>query len=179
MSNDTTETGNVTIEGEIDAGWNSYYGDGETVDVPGDGRGEIDTEFWPAEATDKEKLNADQKAVIRMAALQGEQFESVRELSDAAAPEKSESYANWVLRDHYPDALEEIRQAKHDATNQDTDGESGGEADSGGNLETQADGQSGWVPIQEIDTATLERLGVDYEKRTVELVRVIDGDSDE
>lgn len=59
-------TGNVEVDGEIDAGWTSYYDGGETVEVTPDDAGEENFILLPDEVEGKE-LTERQTTIIREA----------------------------------------------------------------------------------------------------------------
>ena len=77
---------------------------GETVGATtDDDLGDERTEAWPATATDRDELNADQIAVIEAAADPAREYDSLRELNSAVTPEHAADYAARVLRLHWPE----------------------------------------------------------------------------
>lgn len=78
--------------------------------TPAEPNGEETIEKWPSKATPRDELNESQRAVITLAADPMREFDSTRELSRKATPDKVETYAHTVLRDHWPEGLDRIVQ---------------------------------------------------------------------
>ena len=89
----------------IDASWQTppWQNKGETLDAyDSDGDGEIMTTDWPENATDPEELNENQKKMILTAA----RYPSVNDrekLLELSGLDVSVHYANYVLREHWPE----------------------------------------------------------------------------
>jgi hypothetical protein len=88
----------------IDITWNNgpWANDGETVDATNNEDGNMITIEWPDNATDPEELNEDQRNVIRIAARNPD-IDNYNKIQKMADVDKNESYAAWVLREHWPE----------------------------------------------------------------------------
>lgn len=107
-------TGNIAIDGAIDAGWTSYYdadkhgtktmseteSTGETVSgTSPDDFGEITTDNWPSHIDPSDVGTDLRKHVIEIAAMH--QGKSQRQLADIAGC--SSGLVSNTLREHWPD----------------------------------------------------------------------------
>ena len=94
----------------IDMAWKSgpWANEGETVDiVDSDGGGQMQIDDWPEGATDPEKLNEDQRAVI-MATVRNPGVKHASQIADLINIDKSRAYPNWVLSEHWPGKHKDI-----------------------------------------------------------------------
>jgi len=107
---DTTERGNVTVEGEIDAGFGSYWDPekhGQTVDAtPKEESGTMNTDFWP-DHIDPEEMTDKQRNVLEIA-FQKPTLSAV-EIDERIG---SNQYANQILRDKVPEWYEDVFKGK-------------------------------------------------------------------
>jgi len=94
----------------IDLTWNSgpWANNGETISATtDDDTGSMTTEDWPEGATPKEELNDDEIAVIKTAS-KSRDITTLVGVSHAADIDRSESYANYVLKKHWPEGKQQI-----------------------------------------------------------------------
>ena len=93
----------------IDLTWNSgpWANNGETVGATDGQTGSMTTEDWPEGATPKEELNDDEIAVIKTAS-KNRDITTLVGVSHAADIDRSESYANYVLKKHWPEGKQQI-----------------------------------------------------------------------
>jgi len=115
----------IEIDGEVDAGWNSYYDPeehgqmndkGETVWASDDEQteGKLTTEWWPSEIeADPEDLKEDQRKVIRYVVFNDVSQMNLREVNSDATPNRSATYANYVLKKYWPEKHAEIRDSQN------------------------------------------------------------------
>jgi hypothetical protein len=112
-----SDNSNVTVEGEIDAGFTSYFDpdehgqNGETVWASDDDAqdGDMRTDWWPSEVdADPDDLNESQKKVIRYCVFNDVENMSFKAISQQATPDMSRAYANNVLKSYWPAKREEI-----------------------------------------------------------------------
>jgi hypothetical protein len=96
----------VDVDGEVDAGFTSYWppdGDGQTVGgTTDDNKGEVTTDNWPEAAPPRDDLNEDQIAVIEAAADPAREWDSLAQLSREVVPHNIERYASKTLRRKWP-----------------------------------------------------------------------------
>jgi len=118
MGNDS----NVTIDGELDATFTSYFDpekhgqmsqtdNGTTVWASDDDEqsGEMNTNWWPSEVeAEPEDLNENQLSVIRFCVFNDAESMSFKEISEKATPDMSRAYANNVLKTYWPEKRADI-----------------------------------------------------------------------
>lgn len=148
--------GEVKVENEIDAGWTGYYGDGHTEDVVDDeGDGELKTVGEPSivVSTQPERVTEEWCATIREA-LAGDVYH-----------DEDWRWSRQVVTKHARgDCSHEIDASplEYDDTAQEW-----------AVAEAADEPDAEWIPVDEVDLETLDRLKIDYEVR--QQVRVIGG----
>lgn len=99
----------------LDMTWDSgpWANDGETIEATNGDYGTMKTIEWPDGATEPDKLNEDQRRVIR-AAARNPDLEKFANIQRIANVDKNESYAAGVLRVHWPEKHKQLTPDQED-----------------------------------------------------------------